>query len=91
VAPLFERWLADHFPDRKEKVLNRVRSIRGGRLNDPNFGSRMHGEGEFADHIAHLFALGCRKAGISGEALHLSTEHFRVPAWAAGGQMGLFD
>jgi DNA repair photolyase len=91
VAPLFERWLADHYPDRKEKVLNRVRSIRGGRLNDPNFGSRMHGEGEFADHIAHLFALGCRKAGISGEALHLSTEQFRVPASAVGGQMGLFD
>jgi DNA repair photolyase len=91
VAPLFERWLADHFPDRKDKILNRVRSIRGGKLNDPNFGSRMHGEGEFADHIAHLFALGCKKAGISGESLHLSTEHFRVPPSAAGGQMGLFD
>src|SRR5437763_1012273 len=44
VAPLFERWLADHFPDRKDKILNRVRSIRGGKLNDPNFGSRMHGQ-----------------------------------------------
>jgi DNA repair photolyase len=91
VAPLFERWLTDHFPDRKDKVLNRVRSIRSGKLNDPNFGSRMHGEGEFADHTAHLFALGCKKAGISGESLPLSTEHFRVPAWAAGGQMALFD
>jgi DNA repair photolyase len=45
VAPLFEQWLEQHFPDRKAKVLNRVRSMRGGKLNDPNFGSRMSGQG----------------------------------------------
>src|SRR5207244_8710482 len=89
VAPLFERWLTDHFPDRKEKVLNRIRSMRGGKLNDPNFGSRMHGEGEFADGIAKLFALGCKKAGIKRDMPKLSTEHFRVPI-SAGGQMPLF-
>src|SRR6476620_6031566 len=50
VAPLFERWLAEHFPDRKEKVLGRIRHLRGGgRLNDPRFNSRMRGVGIFAE------------------------------------------
>src|ERR1051326_7278552 len=44
VGKLFEDWLTCYFPDRKEKVLNQIRSLRGGRLNDPNFGSRMRGE-----------------------------------------------
>ena len=48
VKSLFEQWLEQHFPDRKEKVLNRIRAIRGGKLNDPNFKSRMKGEGIFA-------------------------------------------
>lgn len=77
VAPLFEEWLGKHFPDRKEKVLNRIRSIRGGKLNDPRFGSRMEGEGIFSDQIRHLFDLACRKYGIAGRSPHLSTAHFR--------------
>ncbi|MGH3145955.1 MAG: PA0069 family radical SAM protein, partial [Rubrobacter sp.] len=63
VRPIFEDWLERHFPDRKDKVLNRVRSMRGGRLNDPDFGSRMRGEGVYAEHIDRLFALSCRRAG----------------------------
>src|SRR5438876_476982 len=55
VAPLFEDWLTRHFPDRKEKVLNRIRAIRGGKLNDPKFGSRMEGEGIYAKQIAKMF------------------------------------
>ncbi len=90
VAPLFEQWLIHHFPDRKDKILNRIRSIRGGKLNDPNFNSRMSGQGEFADAIANLFATGCRKAGLIGKMPRTSTEHFRVPI-QKGGQMGLFD
>ena len=90
VAPLFEQWLIHHFPDRKDKILNRIRSIRGGRLNDPGFNTRMRGQGEFADGIANLFALGCRKAGIPGQMPRTSIEHFRVPV-GKGGQMGLFD
>jgi DNA repair photolyase len=89
VAPLFEQWLIHHFPDRKDKILNRIRSMRGGKLNDPNFNTRMTGHGEFADGIANLFAVGCRKAGIAGRP-RTSTEHFRVPVGAEG-QMGLFD
>jgi DNA repair photolyase len=79
VAPLFERWLAEHFPDRKEKVLSRIRSIRGGvKLNDPRWQTRIKGEGIFAEQIASLFQMSCRKFGI-GPRPELSIEHFRTP------------
>ena len=45
VSSLFDEWLQRHYPDRRDKVLNRVREMRGGKLNDPNFGSRMRGAG----------------------------------------------
>lgn len=77
VAPLFERWLDEHFPDRKEKILGRIRSIRGGgRLNDPRWKSRIAGEGIFADQVASMFAISCRRAGI-GPRPELSTAAFR--------------
>jgi len=79
VAPLFERWLEEHFPDRKEKVLGRIRHLRGGeRLNDPRFKSRMRGEGIFAEQIAALFEVGCRRAGL-GQRPGLSATAFRRP------------
>jgi DNA repair photolyase len=87
VGELFEAWLEEHFPDRKKKVLNRIREIRGGRLNDPNFGSRMRGEGVFAEQIASMFKLACRKAGIEGGGAELSTAAFRRPG---GPQLSLF-
>ncbi|HKS36736.1 MAG TPA: PA0069 family radical SAM protein [Verrucomicrobiae bacterium] len=88
VAPLFESWLARHFPDRKDKVLNRIRAMRGGELNDPRFGSRMEGEGIFAEQIQNLFQVACRKAGIENNHLELSTAAFRR---SAGAQLSLFD
>lgn len=82
VAPLFEAWLAEHRPARKDKVLNRIRTIRRGRLNDPRFGVRMKGEGIFAEQIADLYSLACRKAGIVGRGPDLSTAAFRRPTSA---------
>jgi DNA repair photolyase len=82
VSTLFEQWLAQHFPDRKEKVLGRIRDLRGGRLNDPNFGSRMRGEGPFAKLLKDMFELACRKAGIGGKGPQLSTAAFRRPPGA---------
>src|SRR6266498_4268881 len=90
LGALFEQWLERHFPERKEKVLNRVRALRGGRLNDPNFGSRMRGEGVFADQIEALFEISCRKAGVAGRRPQLSAASFRVPDAAAGNQQGQF-
>ena len=79
VAPLFERWLEEYFPDRKEKVLGRIRHLRGGeRLNDPRFNSRMRGEGVFAEQIGDLFTAGCKRAGI-GARPRLSIAAFRRP------------
>ena len=77
VKSLFEQWLELHFPERKEKVLNRIRALRGGKLNDPNFTTRMRGEGIFAQQMADLFQLACKKAGIDNRRPELSTEHFR--------------
>jgi DNA repair photolyase len=88
VGPLFEQWLAQHFPDRQAKVLHRIRAIRGGKLNDPRFGSRMRGQGIFAEQIQALFALACRKAGIDGRGPALSTAGFRVPS---DSQLSLFE
>jgi DNA repair photolyase len=89
VRPLFEDWLARHFPERKDKVLNRIRSMRGGELNDARFGSRMRGGGLFARHIAQLFAISCRRAGMGeGHFPKLSTAAFRR---GGGAQPNLFD
>ncbi|WP_228282155.1 PA0069 family radical SAM protein [Rubrobacter tropicus] len=89
VAPIFEDWLRRHFPDRKEKVLGRVRSMRGGKLNDPEFGSRMEGGGVYAEHVSRLFGVACRRAGIErGRFPKLSTASFRKDG---GAQPGLFD
>lgn len=88
VAPLFEEWLKTHFPDRVEKILNRIRSIRGGALNDSNFGSRMRGEGIFAKQIHDLFEMACKKYGMNREEIPLSTAHFRTPS---NGQLSLFN
>jgi len=74
---LFEQWLARHFPDRKEKVLNRIRSMRGGKLYDPTFNTRMRGEGIFAEQIGAMFKLAARKAGMSERRIELSTAAFR--------------
>jgi DNA repair photolyase len=77
VAPLFERWLEEHFPDRKEKVLNRMRELRGGKLYDAQWGVRGRGTGIFADQIDALFDVTCRKVGLNEKREELSTEHFR--------------
>jgi DNA repair photolyase len=80
VAPLFEEWLTLHRPLQKEKILNRIREIRGGRINDPNFGSRMRGEGAYSAHIAELFEVSCRKVGLHHTRPALSISSFRHPS-----------
>lgn len=79
VLPIFTEWLEVHDPLKKDKVLNYVRDIRGGKLNDPNFGSRMRGEGPRADAMAQMFKLYTRKYGLNMKDLHLSVAHFKRP------------
>ena len=76
VAELMENWLEQHFPDRKEKVLGRIRAIRGGKLNDSRFGSRMRGTGKWAEQIKQLFDVAKRKAGFERGFPELSTAGF---------------
>jgi DNA repair photolyase len=87
VAPLFEQWLATHFPDRKEKVLNRLRAMHGGKLYDAQWGKRFSGEGLFAEQIAQMFEVARRKAGIRNADVELSIAAFRRPD---GAQLSLF-
>ena len=88
LGDLFEGWLEEHFPDRKKKVLNRIRDIRGGKLNDPNFGTRMRGEGAFAEQIKAMFTIACRRSGMGFSAPELATNAFRRPSDA---QLNLFE
>lgn len=86
VAPIFQEWLERHFPERKEKVLGRIRAMRGGKLNDARFGSRMRGEGIFAEQISRMFHVARRKVGLPEEAPELSVAAFKRPE---EGQLGL--
>ena len=77
VQQLFVDWLKRELPERAPKILNRIKDVRGGNLNDPRWGSRFHGEGEISNAIRDLFHLSCEKYGLNKEELSVSTEHFR--------------
>ena len=89
-ASLFEQWLQTHFPDRKEKVLNRLKALRGGKLYSAEWGSRFRGEGIFAEQIARMFEVARRQAGFKDtpDRSQLSTTAFRRPG---GDQLSLFS
>jgi DNA repair photolyase len=94
VAPLFEEWLERHAPGHKEKVLGRIRELRGGKLYDSRWGTRMKGDGPLATQLKALFEVSKRKAGFENKHAvgmapigELSTASFRVPS----DQLSLFD
>jgi hypothetical protein len=83
VKDLFEQWLTLHAPAAKDKILNRIRALRDGKLNVSEWGDRRTGGGIFADQIAQTFAVACRKAGMSdADRTTLSTDSFRRPQGA---------
>lgn len=88
VAPLFRAWLDTYFPDRAAKVMATIQSARGGRDNDPQFFSRMRGQGAWADLMRTRFHVACRKYGLNQDRVALRTDLFRAPAGAQG---RLFD
>ena len=80
MAGIFAEWLDQHAPGQKEKILNRVRHMRSGKLNDPRFGSRMRGAGFYAEQMAAMYRVARRTAGFPDSvAFELSTAAFRVP------------
>jgi DNA repair photolyase len=87
VRDLFIDWLNTHYPLKAEHVMARVRDTRGGKDYDAAFGRRMRGTGEYADLIAHRFALALKRLEFPGDP-ELDTDLFRAPA--RSGQMTLF-
>ncbi|TMM50041.1 PA0069 family radical SAM protein [Qipengyuania marisflavi] len=87
VAPLFREWLSVHYPERGDKVMSIVRSIRGGKDNDPNFHTRFKPSGVWADLFRARFALACKRAGLGKAKFALDCTQFRRPAM--GGQLRL--
>jgi DNA repair photolyase len=90
---IFKEWLAEHYPQRAEHVMSIVRQLRGGRDNDPNFGTRMSGTGNYAELIEKRFDIACRRHGLNGhgaprQRAELDCTRFRPPR--LGGQMTLF-
>jgi DNA repair photolyase len=79
VGTLFEAWLDAHAPGSREKVLGRIRDVRGGRLDEPRFGARMRGRGPLARLAASLFHVSRERAGLAGGAPPLSGAAFRRP------------
>lgn len=87
VQDLFLDWLERHFPERRNRVINRLKEIRGGELSDPRFYWRMRGTGKYAQHVSSLFNASCRKFGLKNELPRLNKDAFRRP----GPQLELFE
>lgn len=77
VSKIFSQWLEEHFPDRKQKVLALLSEMRGGKLNDPRFGFRMRGEGEYSANLSKMFHIYAKKFGLNEIEAKLSTQQFR--------------
>jgi DNA repair photolyase len=73
---LFENWLDMNYPDKKDKVLNRIRGIRGGKLYDSEFSQRMVGDGLFSEQIANSFKIACASAGLPMKGPNISAKDF---------------
>jgi DNA repair photolyase len=89
VRPVFLDWLRRSYPDRAGRVETLVRSTRGGRLNDSQFGRRGRGTGNVAEMIADTFALWRTKLGFLAETEPLNRDAFRSPV-PSSGQRRLF-
>lgn len=88
IKELFKDWLQNHYPLKAEHVMSRVRQMRDGRENDPEYGSRLRGQGLLAELLAQRFEKACRRHGLNAERMGLDTTRFRSAKLA--GQMALF-
>jgi DNA repair photolyase len=89
VKSLFREWLAEHYPDRAAHVMSLIHEMRGGRDNDPRFGSRMRGAGPYAQLLRNRFKLACQRLKLNSTARSsLDTTRFQPPG-PAGAQLRL--
>ena len=89
VSPLFQEWLATHYPDRASRVMKHVRAMHGGKDYDARWGRRMRGEGAYAQMIAKRFDIAARRLGLDGEQPPLRCDLFAPPV-RVGDQMAFF-
>jgi DNA repair photolyase len=89
VRPIFEDWLHRSYPEKADRVLALIRSTRNGRLNDPNWGSRMRGKGAYAEQISQTFKVFAKKHGLDRPLRQLDNSQFRPPKLPTG-QLRLF-
>ena len=86
---LFADWLDTHYPAKRNKVLNTIRALREGKLNNAQWGERMVGKGAFGKALDRRFAIAIRRLGLKREGNPLRTDLFMKPA-RDGRQMSLF-
>lgn len=86
VKDIFAAWLDQHYPGKKARILDRLTTLRGGKLYDSTWRERMTGQGIFAEQLRTLFEVAARRAGLNREPFALTTGHFRKP----GEQLSLF-
>jgi DNA repair photolyase len=79
VAPLFRSWLEEHYPDRAAKVMATIQAMRGGKDNDPNFFSRMRGQGPWGELISRRFELAATRFGLRRAKFALRSDLFEAP------------
>jgi DNA repair photolyase len=92
VNPLFQQWLQQHVPERAERIMARVREMRGGKDNDARFGSRMTGQGIWAELLRQRFTKACAALGLNRQRVELDLTQFKAPGRTAtqAGQGELF-
>ena len=79
LTTLFSDWLSEHYPGQKEAILNQLRASRDGNLNSPAFGTRMRGQGQFADLLAQRFRLISKRMGLGKRHVQLNLDRFIRP------------
>lgn len=89
VAEVFEKRLREALPLRAERVMSHIREMRGGKLNDPRFGSRQRGEGRYVEAIHQSFEAACRRLGYTEWPEPRAGTFLRPSSFKK--QLGLFD
>ncbi|MDQ2187102.1 PA0069 family radical SAM protein [Alcaligenaceae bacterium A4P071] len=91
VKEVFETWLRTHFPDRADRVLHRIEDLRGGKRNDPRFGTRMKGEGVWSDLLRQRFDVAVRRHKLNRTRLALDTTQFVPPVMSSAQSSAQFS
>ncbi|HEX5280766.1 MAG TPA: PA0069 family radical SAM protein [Micropepsaceae bacterium] len=89
IKDLFREWLESELPDRARHVMSLIRSMRGGKDYDSEWGKRMTGTGPYAELMAQRFRLAVSRLGLNRQRARLDCTKFRPPP-QAGDQLGLF-